>query len=150
MELPFDIWNKIYEQCKTFIVRRKLYNALPQSFKNQYPKMFTSDGDKSLLKYLSIDDEKEAILTLKISGYISNDVKPFEIKNLKIIYKNVPKTLDELFDFDNRIYEYYLYILAYNQYKYSYGSKSFTKMNIDYELKMEDCELSLITAITPK
>jgi len=46
MELPFDIWNKIYEQCKTFTVRRKLYNALPQSFKNQYPKMFIPDGEK--------------------------------------------------------------------------------------------------------
>ena len=50
---------------------------------------------------------------------------------------------------DRNIYDYYLYILAYNQYKYSYGSKSFAKMNIDYELKMEDCELSLITAISP-
>jgi len=150
MELPFDIWNKIYEQCNTFIVRRKLYNALPQSFKNQYPKMFIPDGDKSLLKYLSIDDEKEAILTLKISGYISSDVKPFEIKNLKIIYKNVPKTLEELFDFDNRIYKYYQNIIAYNHYKYSNGWKSFfTQMTIDYELKMEDCELSLITLITP-
>ena len=149
MELPFDIWNKIYEQCKTFIVRRKLYNALPQSFKNQYPKKLIPDGDKSLLKYLSIDDEKEAILTLKISRYISSDVKPLEIKNLKIIYKNVPKTLDELFDFDKRIYESYLYILAYNQYKKTKGWKDLSTMNIDYELKMGDCGLSLITAITP-
>ena len=150
MELPFDIWNKIYEQCKTFTVRRKLYNALPQSFKNQYPKKLIPDGDKSLLKYLSIDDDKEVILTLKISRYISSDVKPFEIKNLKIIYKNVPKTLDELFDFDKRIYESYLYILAYNQYKKTKGWKDLSTMNIDYELKMEGCELSLITAITPK
>jgi len=149
MELPFDIWNKIYEQCKTFIVRRKLYNALPQSFKNQYPKILISDGEKSLLKNLSINDEKEVILTLKISGYISSDVKPFEIKNLKIIYKNVPKTLDELFDFDNRIYKYYQNIIAYNQYKYSCGSGSFAKMTVCYELGMGDCGLSLITAITP-
>ena len=150
MELPFDIWNKIYEQCKTFTVRRKLYNALPQNFRIQYPKMLIPDCDKSLLKYLSIDDEKEAFLTLKINRYISSDVKPFEIKNLKIIYKNVPKTLDELFDFDNRIYKYYQNIIAYNHYKYSKGSKSFTTMNITYELKMEDCELSIITAIKPK
>ena len=149
MELPFDIWNKIYEQCKTFIVRRKLYNALPQSFKNQYPKMLIHDGDKSLLKYLSIDDEKEAFLTLKISGYISSDVKPFEIKNLKIIYKNVPKTLDELFDFDKRIYEYYQRIIAINENMLNKGWKIFITMNIDYELKMEDCDLSIITAITP-
>ena len=101
------------------------------------------------MKYLSIDDEKEVFLTLKISGYISSDVKPFEIKNLKIIYKNVPKTLDEFFDFDKRIYEYYSYIFAYNHYKYSKGWKNFATMNITYELKMEDCELSLITAITP-
>jgi len=150
MELPFDIWNKIYEQSKTFTERRKLYNALPQSFRNQYPKKFVDDGEKSLLKYLSIYDEKEVFLTLKISGYISSDVKPLEIKHRKIIYKNVPKTLDELFDFDVRIYEYYLYILAYNKYKKSQGWKNFTTMNFNYELKMDDCELSLITAITPK
>jgi len=29
------------------------------------------------------------------------------------------------------------------------GWKILITMNIDYELKMEDCELSLITAITP-
>ena len=150
MELPFDIWNKIYEQCKTFTVRRKLYNALPQSFKNQYPKMLIPDGEKSLLKYLSIDDEKEVILGLKIGGYISSDVKPFEIKNLKIIYKNVPKTLDELFDFDKRIYEYYQRIIAINENMLNKGWKILITMNIDYELKMEDCDLSLITAITPK
>ena len=149
MELPFDIWNKIYEQCKTFTERRKLYNALPQSFRNQYPKKFVDDGEKSLLKYLSIDDEKEVILGLKISGYISSDVKPFEIKHWKIIYKNVPKTLDELFDFDKRIYEYYQRIIAINENMLNKGWKILITMNIDYELKMEDCELSLITAITP-
>ena len=149
MELPFDIWNKIYEQSKTFTERRKLYNALPQSFRNQYPKKFVVNGEKSLLKYLSIDDEKEVILGLKISGYISSDVKPFEIKNLKIIYKNVPKTLDELFDFDVRIYKYYQRIIAINENMLNKGWKILIKMNIDYELKMEDCELSLITAITP-
>jgi hypothetical protein len=98
---------------------------------------------------LSIDDEKEVFLTLKISGYISSDVKPIEIKNWKIIYKNVPKTLDELFDFDVRIYEYYLHIFTYNKYKKSQGWKNFSTMNFNYELKMEDCDLSLITAITP-
>ena len=149
MELPFDIWNKIYEQC-TFTNRRKLYNALPQSFKNQYPKMLIPDGEKSLLKYLSIDDEKEVFLGLKISGYISSDVKPLEIKHRKIIYKNVPKTLDELFDFDNRIYKYYQRIIAINENMLNKGWKILITMNIDYELKMEDCELSLITAITPK
>ncbi len=61
----------------------------------------------------------------------------------------MPKTLDELFDFDKKIYESYLYILAYNQYKKTKGWKDLSTMNIDYELKMEDCKLSLITAITP-
>ena len=149
IELPFDIWNKIYEQCNTFTDRRKLYNALPQNFKNQYPKKIVDDGEKSLLKYLSIDDEKEVYFKFKISGYISSDVKPLEIKHRKIIYKNLPKTLDELFDFDVRIYEYYQSIIAINENMINKGWKIFITMNIDYELKMEDCELSLITAITP-
>ena len=103
------------------------------------------------MKYFSIDDEKEVILGLKISGYISSDVKPFEIKNWKIIYKNVPKTLDELFDFDKRIYEYYLSILAHNQYKMNKGWKvHYTQMTIEYELKMEDSEICIKKIVIPK
>jgi hypothetical protein len=67
------------------------------------------------LNYLSIDDEKEVILSLKIGGHWSSDVRPllFEekrlfIKNKQIQssfrYKHILKTLDELFDFDKRIY----------------------------------------------
>jgi len=123
--------------------------ALLQTFRNQYTKQVIPDSDKSLLKYLAIDDGKEVSLTLKIAGYISSVVKPLVIKFPITIYKNVPKTLDKLFDFDNRIYEYYLFILAYNQYLESQKNKKFSKMNITYEFKMDDCELNFITAILP-
>ena len=64
MELSFDIWNQIFESCKSFVEKRKLYYALPDSFRGQYPKSFIyPDGDKYLLKYLSIDDEKEVIFS---------------------------------------------------------------------------------------
>lgn len=46
MELPFELWNKIYEKCKSFQSRRKLYEALPASYRAQYPKKLVKDGDK--------------------------------------------------------------------------------------------------------
>lgn len=46
MELPFELWNKIYEKCNSFQSRRKLYEALPASYRAQYPKKFIIDGDK--------------------------------------------------------------------------------------------------------
>ena len=109
MEFPLEVWNKIFKHCNSFVEKRNLYNALPASFKEQYPKSFNySDGDKHLLNYLSIDDEKEIIFSLKIGGYWSSDMRPilFEekrlfIKNKQIKsffrYKYFPKKLDELF-----------------------------------------------------
>ena len=46
MELPFDLWDKIYEKCGSFQSRRKLYEALPASYRAQYPKTFIIDGNK--------------------------------------------------------------------------------------------------------
>ena len=46
MELPFDTWNRIFEQCDSFKEKRKLYDALPDSFRIQYPKFIVPDGDK--------------------------------------------------------------------------------------------------------
>jgi len=45
MELPFELWDKIYEKCDLFKSRRKLYKALPISFRLKYPKTFIKDGD---------------------------------------------------------------------------------------------------------
>ena len=56
MELPFELWDKIYEKCGSFKAKRNLYEALPISYRVQYPKTFIIDGDKSLLKHLSIYD----------------------------------------------------------------------------------------------
>jgi hypothetical protein len=161
MELPFEIWNRIFEKCDSFKGKRNLYNALPIAFRLQYPKTFSPNDNKYLLKYLSIDDEKEVILGLKIGGHWSSDSQPILfnesrlfIKNKKIEssfrYKHVPKTLDELFDFDKRIYEYYKSILKYNQYKINIGWKSnYTQMTIEYELKIEDSEICIKTAVIP-
>jgi hypothetical protein len=53
MEFSLEVWNLIFESCKSFVEKRKLYNALPDSFKKQYPKSFNyPDGDKHLLNYL--------------------------------------------------------------------------------------------------
>ena len=151
MEFPFEIWNRIFEKCDSFKGKRNLYNALPIIFRIQYPKFLVPDGDKYLLKYLSIDEEKEVILNLKISGYWSSDSQPILFKESRLFiknkqiesafrYKHVPKTLDELFDFDKRIYEYYLSILKYNQYKIDKGWKTNpTQMMIEYELKIDIC-----------
>ena len=113
MELPFEIWNRIFDQCDSFKAKRKLYDALPAAFRIQYPKFLVPDGDKYLMKYLSIDDEKEVRLSLKIGGYWSSDLQPILFKENRLFikniesafkYKDVPKTLDELFDFDKKIY----------------------------------------------
>ena len=161
MELPFEIWNRIFEKCDSFKGKRKLYNALPNTFRIQYPKTFIPNGNKYLLKYLSIDDEKEVILGLKIGGHWSSNAQPILFKESRLFiknkqiesafrYKHVPKTLDELFDFDKRIYEYYLSILKNNQYKINYCWKSnYTLMTIEYELKIEDSEICIKTAVTP-
>ena len=159
MELPFDMWNRIFEQCDSFKAKRKLYDSLPQCFKIQYPKFIVSDGNKYLLKYLAIDDETEVILSLKIGGHWSSNSQPILFKENRLfmkniesslLYKHVPKTLDELFDFDRRIYEYYRSILTYNQYKINKGWKSnYTQMTIEYELKIEDSNISIKTAVIP-
>jgi hypothetical protein len=159
MELPFDMWNRIFEQCESFKAKRKLYDSLPQCFKIQYPKFIVPNGDKYLLKYLSIDDEKEVSLILKIGGHWSSDSQPILFKENRLfmkniesslLYKHIPKTLDELFDFDRRIYEYYRSILTYNQYKINKGWKSnYTQMTIEYELKIEDSNISIKTAVIP-
>jgi hypothetical protein len=161
MELPFEIWNRIFEKCDSFKGKRNLYNALPNTFRVQYPKTFIPNGNKYLLKYLSIDDEKEVILGLKIGGHWSSNSQPILfkesrlfIKNKKIEssfrYKHVPKTLDELFDFDKRIYEYYKSILINNEYKLDKNWKSnYTQMTIEYELKIDDLEIYIKTAVTP-
>ena len=163
MEFPLEVWNQIFNHCNSFVQKRNLYNALPDNFRTQYPKSFNyPDGDKHLLNYLSIDDEKEVILSLKIGGHWSSDTQPLLfkeqrlfIKNKQILssfrYKHVPKTLDELFDFDKRIYEYYLSILAHNQYKINKGWKvHYTQMTIEYELKMEDSEICIKKIVIPK
>jgi len=96
-------------------------NVLPASYRAQYPKTFIKDGDKSLLKHLSIYDGVKVDFTLKIGGYYSFDCSPIEIKNLKLEYRNIPKTLEELFDFNMNIYGYYNSILKYNLYKKEKG-----------------------------
>ena len=139
--------------------KRKLYSVLPAVFKIQYPKFLVPNGDKYLLKYLSIDDEKEVSLSLKIGGHWSSDLQPILFKENRLFikniesafkYKNVPKTLDELFDFDKKIYEYYQNILKNNQYKINIGWKSnYTQMTIEYELKIEESNISIKTAVIP-
>ena len=95
MELPFELWDKIYEKCGSFQSKRKLYNALPASYRAQYPKTFIIDGDKCFN-----NDGIKVTLSLKIGGYYSFDASPIDHKNLKLEYRNIPKTLEELFDFD--------------------------------------------------
>ena len=150
MELPFELWDKIYEKCDSFKTKRKLYQALPASYRAQYPKTFIKDGDKCLLKHLSIYDGINVTLSLKVGGYYSFDVSPIDHKNLKLQYKDIPKTLEELFDFDTNIYRYYNSILTYNKYKIEQGwKKNFISMDIEYQLKFLDNELVIKKIIEP-
>lgn len=150
MELPFELWDKIYEKCDLFKSRRKLYEALPTSYRAQYPKTFIKDGDKNLLKHLSIYDGINVTLSLKIGGYYSFDCSPIEIKKFKLEYRNIPKTLEELFDFDTNIYRYYNSILKYNLYKIEQGwKKNFISIDIEYQLKFLDNEYTIKKTILP-
>ena len=150
MELPFELWDKIYEKCGTFKSRRKLYQALPASYRAQYQKTFIIDGDKSFLKFLQIYDGINVIFSLKIGGYYSFDASPIQHKNLKFQYKDIPKTLEELFDFDMNIYQYYNSILTYNKYKIEQGwKKNFISMDIEYQLKFLDNEYTIKKIIVP-
>jgi len=150
MELPFELWDKIYEKCNSFQSKRKLYQALPASYRAQYPKTFIIDGNKCLLKYLSIYDSINVKLSLKIGGYYSFDISPIEIKNLKLQYKDIPKTLEELFDFSINIYQYYNSILTYNKYKINQGwKKNFISMDIEYQLKFLENEYTIKKIIVP-
>jgi hypothetical protein len=150
MELPFELWDKIYEKCNSFQSKRKLYQALPASYRAQYPKKIIKDGNKCLLKYLSIYDSINVKLSLKIGGYYSFDISPIEIKNLKLEYRNIPKTLEELFDFDTNIYRYYNSILTYNIYKIEQGwKKNFISMDIEYQVKFLDNEYTIKKIIVP-
>lgn len=150
MELPFELWDRIYEKCESFQSRRKLYEALPASYRAQYQKKIIIDGDKSLLKHLSIYDSIKVDFTLKIGGYYSFDVSQIDHKNLKFQYKDIPKTLEELFDFDMNIYRYYNSILTYNKYKIEQGwKKNFISMDIEYQLKFLDNEYTIKKIIVP-
>lgn len=150
MELPFELWDKIYEKCNSFHSKRKLYEALPASYRAQYPKKMVSNGDKCLLKHLSLYDNINVILSLKVGGYYSFQICPIEIKNLKFQYKYIPKTLEELFDFDTNIYRYYNSILTYNIYKIKQGwKKNFISMDIEYQLKFLDNEYTIKKIIVP-
>ena len=90
------------------------------------------------------------ILSLKVGGYYSFEICPIEYKNLKLPYKDIPKTLEELFDFDTNIYRYYNSILTYNKYKIEQGwKKNFISMDIEYQLKFLDNELVIKKIIEP-
>ena len=150
MELPFELWDKIYEKCDSFQSKRKLYDALPASYRAQYPKIFITDGDKCLLKHLSIYDSINVTLSLKVGGYYSFDASPIDHKNLKLEYRNIPKTLEELFDFDMNIYRYYNSILTYNIYRTEKCCKNnFISIDIEYQLKFLNNEYTIKTIITP-
>jgi hypothetical protein len=150
MELPFELWDKIYEKCDSFQSKRKLYEALPASYRAQYPKKMVTNGDKCLLKHLSLYDNINVTFSLKIGGYYSFDASPIQHKNLKFQYKNIPKTLEELFDFDTNIYRYYNSILKYNLYKIEQGwKKNFISIDIEYQLKFLDNEYTIKKIIVP-
>ena len=150
MELPFELWDKIYEKCNSFQSRRKLYEALPASYRAKYPKKLGKDGDKCLLKFLQIYDSMNVIFSIKIGGYYSFQICPIEYKNFKLPYKDIPKTLEELFDFDMNIYRYYNSILTYNLYKIEQGwKKNFISMDIEYQLKFLDNEYTIKKIIEP-
>ena len=90
------------------------------------------------------------ILSLKVGGYYSFQICPIQHKNLKYQYKDIPKTLEELFDFDMNIYRYYNSILTYNLYKIEQGwKKNFISMDIEYQLKFLDNEYTIKKIIEP-
>ena len=90
------------------------------------------------------------ILSLKVGGYYSFNVSPIEIKNLKLEYRNIPKTLEELFDFDTNIYRYYNSILKFNLYKIEQGwKKNFISIDLEYQLKFLDNEYIIKKIIVP-
>jgi hypothetical protein len=150
MELPFELWDKIYEKCESFQSKRKLYEALPASYRAQYPKPFIIDGDKSLLKHLSIYDSINVTLSLKIGGYYSFDASPIDHKNFRLEYRNIPKTLEELFDFDMNIYRYYNSILTYNKYRTEKCCKNnFISIDIEYQMNFLDNEYTIKKNIVP-
>ena len=150
MELPFELWDKIYEKCKSFKAKRNLYEALPASYRAQYPKTFIINGNKCLLKHLSLYDSINVILSLKVGGYYSFDASPIDHKNLKLQYKDIPKTLEDLFDFDMNIYRYYNSILKYNIYKIEQGwKKNFISIDIEYQLKFLDNDYIIKKIIVP-
>jgi len=69
---------------------------------------------------------------------------------LKLEYRNIPKTLEELFDFDTNIYRYYNSILTYNIYKIKQGwKKNFISIDIEYQLKFLDNEYTIKKIIVP-
>lgn len=76
-----------------------------------------------MLKNVYIYDGINVTLSLKVGGHYSFDASPIQHKNLKLEYRNIPKTLEELFDFDTNIYRYYNSILKYNLYKIEQGWK---------------------------
>ena len=125
-------------------------NVAKTSFRVKYPKKLVKDGDKCLLKFVKIYDSINVTLSLKVGGYYSFEICPIEYKNLKLPYKDIPKTLEELFDFDTNIYRYYNSILTYNKYKIEQGwKKNFISMDIEYQLKFLDNELVIKKIIEP-
>ena len=98
--------------------------------------------------YLINHSSKHPNLFLKY--YYSFDASPIQHKNFKLEYRNIPKTLEELFDFDMNIYQYYNSILTYNKYKIEQGwKKNFISMDIEYQLKFLDNEYTIKKIIVP-
>ena len=90
------------------------------------------------------------ILSLKVGGYYSFQLCPIQHKDLKYQYKDIPKTLEELFDFDVNIYLYYNSILTYNKYRTEKCCKNnFISIDIEYQLKFLDNEYTIKKIITP-
>ena len=61
-----------------------------------------------------MDFKSLIIFSIKIGGYYSFEICPIDHKNLKLQYKDIHKTLEELFDFETNIYRYYNSIFKYN------------------------------------
>ena len=81
------------------------------------------------------------VIRYRIGEQIGDSVTP---------YKDIPKTLEELFDFDTNIYRYYNSILTYNKYKIEQGwKKNFISMDIEYQLKFLDNEYTIKKIIVP-
>ena len=69
---------------------------------------------------------------------------------MKYQYKDIPKTLEELFDFDVNIYLYYNSILTYNKYRTEKCCKNnFISIDIEYQLKFLDNDYTIKKIITP-